>query len=814
MTAVMVRLASEVRSRWPSWVGLTLLIGLFGGVVLASAAGARRTDSAFPRLVDDANAPDYLVAVGYTGLESGFYEEVERLPEVADAAPLAGHSLIPAPDGPLADVGLLDAVAGVDGRYGVMLDRPKLLSGRLPDPTEAGEALANAEMARALDLEVGEEVTLLAPSAQYTDPSAAEPATFTVVGVGLFPHEVVPGSLLDAQPRFLLTPAYFEAHRSDERNYDGVAVRLRPGADPDAFRQAVLRLADVHGEDVGEVFLGDNATFHGKTQRAIRPQAVALALFAALAGAATLLVAGQTLSRLSSQDAAEYPALRAIGMTRNQLLALHVARSVAVGLVGGALAVAVALLSSPFMPIGPARLAEPHPGFALDATVLGWGFLAMVVLLAGWAMVPAWRAASAPAGTAAATDVSATSRPSRLARVAAGLGLPASATTGVRMALEPGRGRTAVPVRSALAGTAMAIAAVAATVTFATNLNRLVSTPSMYGQGWDIALDTGFGAVALEEAAPILEGPAVAGYSGGRYGEVGVEGVTVPAVGIDLIRGEAFPTILEGRPPRGPGEIVLGTTSLRALGSSLGDTVDVAVAGTRSPMRVVGRAVFPRLGRGSFPPTGLGEGAAVAAEVMPLFEAPPGDVAYSFFLVRFADDADRAVREALAEEFHSRVCAGPLGDCFLSVEGDQRPADVSNYERVQSTPMVLSALLVALAVATLTHTLVTWARRRRRDLAVLRAVGFVRRQVSSTVAWQATTLAVLATLVGLPLGVAGGRWLWLVFARQLGVGTAVMVPSLFLLVTVPVVIVVANVVAAVPGLSAAGVRPAVVLRTE
>src|ERR1700733_12244319 len=46
-----------VRRRWRAWVALALLIGLFAAVVTALAAGARRTDSAYPRLLTWSSAP-------------------------------------------------------------------------------------------------------------------------------------------------------------------------------------------------------------------------------------------------------------------------------------------------------------------------------------------------------------------------------------------------------------------------------------------------------------------------------------------------------------------------------------------------------------------------------------------------------------------------------------------------------------------------------------------------------------------------------------------------------------------------------------
>ena len=64
-----------------------------------------------------------------------------------------------------------------------------------------------------------------------------------------------------------------------------------------------------------------------------------------------------------------------------------------------------------------------------------------------------------------------------------------TAAAGVRLALEPGRGRTAVPVRAALAGTALSVLAVTAAFTFGANLLQLVNTPPLYGQRWDAAID-------------------------------------------------------------------------------------------------------------------------------------------------------------------------------------------------------------------------------------------------------------------------------------------------------------------------------------
>jgi predicted lysophospholipase L1 biosynthesis ABC-type transport system permease subunit len=97
---------------------------------------------------------------------------------------------------------------------------------------------------------------------------------------------------------------------------------------------------------------------------------------------------------------------------------------------------------------------------------------------------------------------------------------------------------------------------------------------------------------------------------------------------------------------------------------------------------------------------------------------------------------------------------------------------------------------------------------------LFKAIGFTRRQVSAAVAWQATTVAFVALLVGLPLGVAAGRWLWSLLAGRLGIPSEPVTPVLAVLLAVPATLVLLNLVAAVPGRHAGAVPAATVLRTE
>jgi ABC-type antimicrobial peptide transport system permease subunit len=143
-----------------------------------------------------------------------------------------------------------------------------------------------------------------------------------------------------------------------------------------------------------------------------------------------------------------------------------------------------------------------------------------------------------------------------------------------------------------------------------------------------------------------------------------------------------------------------------------------------------------------------------------------------------------------------------------------RPTDVGDFGGVEALPLLIAAVFTAAAAAALAHALVTSVRRRRRDLAVLKTLGFTRGQVIATVVSQATTIAAIGLLVGLPLGVAVGRFAWNVFAEDLGVVPEPVTPIRLTLLVVPAAILLATLIAAIPARSAAHTRPALVLRAE
>jgi FtsX-like permease family len=176
--------------------------------------------------------------------------------------------------------------------------------------------------------------------------------------------------------------------------------------------------------------------------------------------------------------------------------------------------------------------------------------------------------------------------------------------------------------------------------------------------------------------------------------------------------------------------------------------------------------------------------------------------AASLLEVRIAPNADRdaALRRL------SSIVDGPSEAV--------RPTDVGDFGGVKALPFLIVAVFAGAGAAVLAHALLTSIRRRRRALAILKTLGFTRPQVAAAVAWHATTVAAIGIFVGLPLGLAVGRFAWNVFAEDLGVVPEAVTPVAFTAALVPAAILLANLIAVLPGWTAARIQPAIVLKAE
>jgi hypothetical protein len=806
---------TQLRRRRVATVGLILLVGIAGGVVLTAIAGASRTDTAMDRFVAYNRPVDLAVVVDDPALRP----KVTALPQVVNAGQSVYMFLSPSKNG--SDLGALSVFA-VLGDTMRAVRRPIMLSGRLPRSAAPLEATVNEQAARNHHLHVGSHVTTWAYSADQMLSAAATgfgnigapkgpQYTFRVVGVIREPSDVnsVPAAVIrDAfyvdNESVTTTPAFLRRYAADlgfgsveaVPGTEFVAVRLRHGtADMPAFQREVRQLL---GPRTPVLSGSDTDDAHRRVGQATHLEAIALLVFAALVGLAALVLIGQALSRQVAFDAVDHPTLAALGLSRFQRAAVPMIRAVLVAVAGALLAVALAVALSPFTPIGLARHAEIHPGVSVNVAVLAAGFLAVVIIVVARAFLPAWRTATTRRDDALARSPV---RPGPLSTVVANARLGAAAVTGIGMSLE--RGRSAA-FRTALVGTVVAVAGVVAAFTFGDSLRHLVDTPREQGWTWDVVVGNPNGqptspdSIRDQMAPKLAANRRVAAFSGLAFANgLTVDGRAVDLAGIQPIEGSVFATLIAGHAPLRPDELVLGRDTLHELRRRVGQTVTVAAGNRHATMRVVGESLIPTAGDLT---ASLGSGGAATVDGIRRLQP---DAAVLEFLVRFKAGADhRAAESSLRREFGRVV--------LLPYPG----GEVGDLARIDSLPYVLAAMLVVFAIGALALTLSSSVRRHRRDLAILKTIGFARRNVSATVAWQATTLAVAAVVIGVPAGIALGRWTWQLVADGVSSVSPAVVPLTVVLLAVPATVLLANVLASGPAWIAGRIRPADALRAE
>ena len=581
-----------------------------------------------------------------------------------------------------------------------------------------------------------------------------------------FPAGATPDYLLWASPAFTrqLLPRVATSHL--------YFVRLRHGAaDLPRFDAAASKL------DPKRIFVQNEDAEVASVEASVHPQAIGWWLLAALAALVGLAVVGQALGRQSTAESEEYPTLVALGLERRQLVMLGNACSLAVGLAAAVGAVAIATLLSPIAPLGEARAAETSTGITFDALVLTLGALVTVAIVVALGIWPAVRASR----TARASNPIVDAKPSKLPGLLGSMGAPPSMEIGVRNALERRSGGANVPVGSALLGTVLAVVALCGTAVFGASLTHLTATPKLYGDPFQLNISNPNGGRPDPTVVRSLEHDrAVTGLTQGiALPAITIGKVVVGALAGTAVRGSLLMSTVDGRSPDAKGEVGLGGTTMRAVGARVGSVVDVTVSlpsgGKRTvPFRVVGQMSLPVIGR------------AARSRWVP--------ERCSRWRATRTPRARRVRREPPAErKWRSRPMAVSWRvSCLVhawagSRQPLSRPVPVDHHPR--SHPDLARQLRGGRQLPTHLRRHVGGIRRRHAAPPAGRQRGAapagggapqgggVREPpVASTVAWQATTLALAGIAVGVPVGIVVGRAVWLAFANNLGVVPVSVVP--------------------------------------
>ena len=770
------------RRRWRGLLLLGLVAGIVGGAVLGALAGARRTSSAYDRLVEASQAPHIVMFV--TDERAAVLDWVAQLDVVDHYERAAGMIGRRAPE---------QDWWAVDAPYeGVALGTPVLARGRLPNPDRADEVLITYRTAQNTGLDLGDEFEVHAYASEQGAVITDDPWTIPtgpqirahVVGIARDPTDA---SLSQTTKIVFGTPAL--AHEYGEQAASDLLALWFDNWPEDgaAFEREVTEFASTFGGNVPFSAVS-SVSDKESADHAANAVVTGLLIFALVAGLAGAITVGQAVRRYLARDDDAQAVMLELGSSRGSRAVSQLIGALPFLAMAPVVAVAVAYLVSPVFPLGAARALEPAPGLHNDLLVYIAGGVAWLALLAGITVAVVWlRNDRATRGVRERESAAAPS--SR----AGGNALPAA--IGIAFALWPGNRRRSLQ-RTSLIGVIVALAGVVGSVLFVASLDDFTSSADRYGLPYDVTLELpnseSQSVMNRIAAVPDLEAVATA-----RAGTVELEGRTLDAYSVEPLKGALSPVSEDGRVPTGASEIALGPKLLADLDKDIGDTVQLSANGDTHELTIVGTAYSPLPESTGFnsrvilAPTGF-EQYATNAWVQALGRARPG-----------------VDREALIEDLDA------LFPYAVSDESlPHAPGPVRNIEQVARLPLVLALFFMFLGAAAVTHAAYMTAVERRRDIAILRSLGFTRRQGTTVVGAAATAIALVAVVIGVPLGILAGRIGWNTVARGLFVDPGMIVPVLAVVGVVAGLLLFAYLVALFSAHRALRAGPGAMLRAE
>ncbi|MEP7048678.1 MAG: FtsX-like permease family protein [Ilumatobacteraceae bacterium] len=838
----------ELRRRPLSYAALAMIIAIGGGASLGAAITAHRTDRAYPDYTHRAHVATLVVNPSLASVAMDKAIRRFRGVRAVHTSALMLASLGATKPAPLSELeqssvdAYLQVIGSPDGRF-VEVDRPQVSSGR--PPTGDREIFISDDERPVLEAEVGHKLALgdsvdVAFWWSFIEDPSQDPSkvispigveSLSISGFGQLPDEVLPDELYPRQhvvvsadvARKYNCLADYRPDMTDEEAlatampqscstsywYYSLSLDDSPGV-VDSIRTQFATAADALKSDLpplvtslggGYFYISqDRADVDTAVSRAIRPTVTALLTFALVALLTMLTIFAIVLARVVRRTEADSRTLASLGASVSQRargVLGPILISLAIGLAG---ALGTAALVSPVGPVGSVRSLVGSPGMSLPGrltcSALGAFAVALLAIAVAMSFVGVRRASRSTAG----------SRPTRRWFAALSRSDRPSLTNGVAAALDVRRSGTG----AAIGGCVVAVACGVGALVFAYNLTSLIGHPKEYGWPWDVGVITGAGygdAKPDAVAATLDHDPEVERYalyafdSSSKFGDRSVPVVYgfSSTINPDL-------TIVDGRAPRKAGEAVLGEETARQLALGVGDhvTVQSNYLSGNNDVEVVGTAVLPAVSAFIADRTGLGNGAFVLTDQQATADAA------TFVAIHLRPGVDPSVfTSRLGPTFRQWDATGAPPFIYSA---PVRSPEIVNVSELRSVPLVLGGVLGAALLAGLTTSILISVRDRRRELAILRALGYNDRDLRATIRWQAGAMMATGVVIGIPLGVIAGHLAWRAFANQLGVVPRADSPLALLGITAVLAIALALVASIAPSRSATRMSPVEALR--
>lgn len=461
--------------------------------------------------------------------------------------------------------------------------------------------------------------------------------------------------------------------------------------------------------------------------------------FSGLFLAGATVITGILLARLVESERRRIGTMRAMGVTRRELVIHYLSFGFLIGVSGGLVGSVLGYFNSFwFMYTWLDYVAGGTlPGFSNTPQIpfILLGFVIVVIGSTVSGAYPAWTQSATPPGIALRPATPRT--PNALSRVTLGF-LPMPARQAVRNLLRaPGRAvGTALGI---MAGAMMLFSALALWDTMDINFDHYFASTA-----FDLRVDMNAFQPAdalerevqqiagVEAAQAALVGPVTVTPRGGQPFDTAAVAVDEQNPFFDLatLEGERAFSRADG--------VWLGHNAQRVLGVHVGDPVTIQAFGQAHDVTVLG-VVSQAVGSPVFVPRSL------------LAQWAPGGIfPANTVLLRAADGQASAVREAVID----------LPGVQAVEVLDEFDGDLNHYlEYFRTNTLFFGSFGVILALALLFNTVNASLRERREELAVLRALGASGREIALTVTLEFLVMVALGALIGVPLGVVSGFYL-------------------------------------------------------
>lgn len=741
MFAVWTLVRAEWRGRWRALIGMALLVALAAAMVTATTAGARRGAGAVNRLLEVTEPATLAMLLNQGEFD---WDVVRSMPQVESVSAFAVSGFAVEGIGNTSDVDPTE-IGGfpfVDSEIWDTIERPVVLEGRIPDPSRSDEVAVTANFVDYFDVGVGDRLTLRLYDVGQLDTlddggaPTGPGVDATIVGVirsGWFGD--VPGNPVGA---VLPSPGLYAEFPDNVVGTAGVInvnalVRLRDrGTDIGLFLRDFTQLTGIENVETFDLVaaanhLEDVASFESR----------ALLLLSLTVFLASLVLIGVAVSRFVGASSTDLETLRTIGLTPSQTRWAAAGPPTSAGAIGALVGTGIAALMSRRFPIGTASDLEPSPGFSFDPLAL----LPPLLVIPGLIAVAAVLSLRADNRSRSATP-----RGTGIESITANW--PLAIGLGTRFALSAQRTRTSGSARPALIGALLGVTGVVAALTFAHGIADATGDYQRFGQTYD--LYAFFGADGQDYVDPdttlsrIADDPDVEAVL-----DVLTESARSDSGSVTLFTHGTTPSpgapavdvvVTEGRLPSSDSEIALAPSSAEGVG--IGDSITLTGTDGSATLTVTGFAFVP-----SGPHNSYAEGGWVTpAAFTGLFDS----FRFHFGLVATPTGADtQAVITRLAAD-DIELANGPISP----------PTERSELAQLRTVPMLLATFLALLGIGSVAHTLASTARRRRHDVAMLRALGMRPRATGAIVFFQAAVIALVGLTIGVPVGLIVGRLVW------------------------------------------------------